>query len=112
MIRYLVGFAFVLASLLSFSAYSADSVDLAKGKALSSQCSVCHGKNGIAKDPESSNLAGQSALYLEKAMVDYQKGFREDRRMSIIVKQLSMEDIKNLAAWYAAFELTVKEPEL
>ncbi len=84
--------------------------DLEKGKALSSQCSVCHGKNGIAKDPESPNLAGLGAYYFEKALVDYQKGMREDRRMSIIAKSLSMEDIKNLAAWYSAFEITVKEP--
>lgn len=86
--------------------------DLSKGKALSKQCSVCHGKNGIAKDPESPNLAGQSALYIEKSLVDYQKGMRQDRRMSIIAKALSMEDIKDLAAWYAAFELTVKEPDM
>lgn len=86
--------------------------DLAKGKALSSQCSVCHGKDGLARDPESPNLAGQSALYLEKALIDYQKGTREDRRMSLIAKALSLQDVKNLAAWYAAFELTVKVPEI
>lgn len=86
--------------------------DLANGKALSSQCSVCHGKNGIAKDPEAGNLAGQSAFYLEKAMVDFQKGLRQDRRMSIIAQSLSLQDIKDLAAWYAAFELTVTEPKL
>ncbi|MEM7258059.1 MAG: cytochrome c [Pseudomonadota bacterium] len=102
-------FVFFGTLLLSVGVHAAD---LSQGKALSSQCSVCHGKDGIAKDPESPNLAGQSALYLEKAMVDYQKGHREDRRMSIIAKSLSMEDIKNLAAWYAAFELTVKAPEL
>ena len=45
-------------------------------------------------------------------MVDYQKGLREDRRMSIIAQSLSIDDVKNLAAWYAAFELTVKEPSL
>lgn len=102
---------FITVCLLLFS-LSAFSADRAKGKLLSSQCSVCHGKDGIARDPESPNLAGQSALYLEKAMVDYQKGLREDRRMSIIAKGLSLEDIKDLAAWYSAFELTVKEPEL
>lgn len=102
---------FIATGLFLFS-LSVFAADLSKGKLLSAQCSVCHGKNGVAKDPESPNLAGQSALYLEKAMVDYQKGFREDRRMSIIAKALTMEDVKNLAAWYAAFELTVKEPEI
>lgn len=86
--------------------------DIANGKALSTQCSVCHGKNGIATDPESPNLAGQGAYYLEKALVDYKKGMREDRRMSIIAQSLSLDDIKDLAAWYAAFEIVVKEPEL
>jgi len=90
----------------------AHGADLALGKGLSAQCSVCHGKDGLAIDPESPNLAGQSAYYLEKALVDYQKGMREDRRMSIIAKNLSLEDIKNLAAWYAAFEVTVQEPSL
>jgi len=104
--RYFIVTAITFIALPSFGG------DLSKGKALSSQCSVCHGKNGIAKDPESPNLAGQSALYIEKALVDYQKGFREDRRMSIIAKALSIEDVKDLAAWYSAFELTVKEPEI
>ena len=104
--RILVAAGLVVFSLSSFGA------DLAKGQSLSSQCSVCHGKNGIAKDPESPNLAGQSALYIEKTLVDYQKGLREDRRMSIIAKGLSMEDVKNLAAWYSAFELTVTEPSI
>lgn len=101
-----VGIALLLFSLSSFAA------DMAIGKSLSVQCSVCHGKNGIAKDPESPNLAGLSALYIEKTLVDYQKGMRQDRRMSIIAQSLSMEDIKNLAAWYSAFELTVKEPSI
>lgn len=86
--------------------------DPALGKSLSAQCSVCHGKDGIAKDPEAPNLAGMSAFYLEKSMRDYQSGAREDRRMSIIAKGLSLEDIKNLAAWYAAFEVSVTVPEI
>lgn len=104
--QLLLGAALMLFGLSSYGA------DMAAGKALSAQCSVCHGKNGIAKDPESPNLAGLSSLYIEKTIVDYQKGLREDRRMSIIAKALSMEDIKNLAAWYSAFELTVKEPSM
>lgn len=97
---------------LALASSSAVAGDLEKGKALASQCSVCHGKDGLAKDPESPNLAGLSALYIEKTLVDYQKGMREDRRMSIIAQALSMEDIKNLAAWFSAFEITVKEPEM
>lgn len=86
--------------------------DMANGKALSAQCSACHGKDGLSKDPEAPNLAGLSALYIEKSLVDYQKGARHDRRMSLIAQGLKKSQIKDLAAWYAAFKLTVKVPEI
>lgn len=83
-----------------------------EGKALSTQCSACHGKDGISRDPEAPNLAGQSAFYIEKQLVDYQKGIRQDRRMSLIAQSLDMTKIRNLAAYYAAFKITVTPPEL
>ncbi len=86
--------------------------DLSNGKKLSIQCSVCHGKDGISRNPEAPNLAGMSSLYIEKSLVDYRKGIRHDRRMSLIAAALSMEQIKDLAAWYSAFEITVRVPEL
>ncbi|MBH95683.1 MAG: cytochrome C554 [Gammaproteobacteria bacterium] len=86
--------------------------DLANGKALSAQCSACHGKDGLSRDPEAPNLAGLSALYIEKSLVDYQKGARHDRRMSLIAQGLKKPQIKDLAAWYAAFELTAKVPDI
>ena len=94
---------------LSSASFSAD---IANGRALSAQCSTCHGKNGLSKDPEAPNLAGLSSLYIEKALVDYKKGARQDRRMSLIAQALSKPQIKDLAAWYSAFELTVKVPEI
>ncbi|MDC0378942.1 cytochrome c [Litorivicinus sp.] len=101
----------VLCIALAMSGVSV-AADKANGKALSAQCSACHGKNGLSKDPEAPNLAGLSALYIEKSLVDYQKGARHDRRMSLIAQGLTKPQIKDLAAWYAAFELTVKVPEI
>ena len=75
-------------------------------------CAVCHGKDGVSRNPEAPNLAGMSSLYLEKSLVDYRKGIRQDRRMSLIASALSMEQIKDLAAWYSAFEISVKVPEI
>ena len=102
---------FILCAAMLISSVSL-SADMANGKALSSQCSACHGKNGLSKDPEAPNLAGLSSLYIEKALVDYKKGTRQDRRMSLIAQGLSKPQIKDLAAWYSAFELTVKVPEI
>ena len=86
--------------------------DMANGKALSVQCSTCHGKDGLSRDPETPNLAGLSSLYIEKALIDYKKGVRQDRRMSLMAQGLSKPQIKDLAAWYSAFEVTVKVPEI
>lgn len=84
---------------------------LAAGQELARQCSACHGKNGIAADPESSNLAGQSAFYIEKSLKDYKTGARQDRRMTLIAQALKDEEIKALAAWYSAFTLEVTPPQ-
>ena len=93
---------------LSSASYAAD---MSNGKALSAQCSACHGKDGLSRDPETPNLAGLSSLYIEKALVDYKKGMRQDRRMSLMAQGLSKSQIKDLAAWYSSFEVTVKVPE-
>jgi cytochrome c553 len=69
-------------------------------------------KMEFPETPRLPNLAGMSSLYLEKSLVDYRKGIRQDRRMSLIASALSMEQIKDLAAWYSAFEISVKVPEI
>ncbi len=100
-----------LAATLAALAGPGFAADPALGKAKARQCSVCHGKDGIGKDPEVPNLAGQSAFYLEKALKDFREGARQDRRMSLIAKPLSDEDIANLAAWFASFKITVEVPQ-
>ena len=81
------------------------------GQELARQCTVCHGSNGIANDPLSPNLAGQSAAYLEKSLKDFRAGARQDPRMSYVAQGLEDDDIKALAAWYASFVVDVTVPE-
>ncbi|MEO1140583.1 MAG: cytochrome c [Pseudomonadota bacterium] len=80
------------------------------GRQIAKKCSVCHGKLGIAQDPEMPNLAGQSAFYIEKSLKDFQSGAREDRRMTLMAEPLSDDDIRNVAAWYASLVVTVTPP--
>ncbi len=80
-------------------------------RALSKQCSVCHGKNGIANDPEVPSLAAQSSLYIEKSLKDFRAGIRQDRRMSLMAQNLTDEQIEDLAAWYSSFTVEVTMPE-
>ena len=100
-----------IVALASIGATPIIAADADNGKMLSRKCSACHGKDGMARDPEVPNLAGQSAFYVEKSLKDYQSGIREDRRMSLLVKTLDDNDIKDLAAWYASIKVTVELPE-
>lgn len=102
---------FAIIALACFTANPSFAANPEKGQILARKCSVCHGKNGMARDPEVPNLAGQSSLYLEKVLKDFRDGIREDRRMSLIVKTLSDEDIKDLSAWFSTFIVTVERPE-
>ena len=71
-------------------------------------CQACHGLDGLAKLPDAPHLSGQNPVYLEKALKDYRSGARRHEVMSIAVKALSDEDIRDLAAYYGAIEITVK----
>lgn len=99
------------AASFSMAGIAAQAADPENGQKLARKCSVCHGKTGMAKDPEVPNLAGQSSFYIEKTLKDFQSGAREDRRMSLLVKSLSDEEIKDLAAWYASIVVTAVVPE-
>ncbi|MFK7992868.1 MAG: cytochrome c [Granulosicoccus sp.] len=102
----------ICAGVLSCSAITwVHAADPVKGQQLARQCSVCHGKMGVASDPEMPNIAGQSALYLQKSLEEFRSGVRQDRRMSLMAQNLSDDDIKDLAAWYSSFIVEVSAPE-
>jgi len=98
-------------AVLAVFAISLEASDPAQGQVLSKQCTVCHGELGIARDPEVPNLAGQSAFYISKSLKEYQTGKRDDRRMTLMVENLSDQDIKDLGAWYESIQVTVSIPE-
>lgn len=108
--RFFTRFASATA-LFGFGVSPALAADPDNGRILARQCSVCHGKIGVAQDPEVPNLAGQSAFYIEKSLKDYQSGAREDRRMTLMAQPLTEEQIKDLAAWYASIVVTAEIPE-
>jgi cytochrome c553 len=84
--------------------------DAKAGRQKALQCQTCHGLDGQAKLPEAPNLAGQTDIYLAKALKDYRSGARRNDMMSVIAHALSDQDIDNLAAYYAAIPVTVGEP--
>ena len=104
--------AFALASALFAGAshtLAAGNVTAGRQKAL--QCQTCHGLDGLSKLPEAPHLAGQPEPYLVKSLNEYRKGVRKNDMMTIVVEQLSDQDVADLAAFYAAIEVTVKVPK-
>lgn len=82
---------------------SAQAADIEAGKAKSQTCQACHGVDGNGMgDPQYPKIAGQHADYLVKALQDYRSGARKNAIMAGFAGTLSDEDIKNLAAYYAA----------
>ncbi|MCD6026483.1 MAG: cytochrome c [Solimicrobium sp.] len=100
-------FAACAASLsMSQSAWSADIVGNAKAAETKvAMCVGCHGIPGYkATFPEVyqvPKLGGQTAKYLENALLAYRKGDRTHPTMDGIAKSLSDQDIADLAAYYA-----------
>ena len=81
--------------------------DVKAGRLLAQKCQACHGLDGLAKTPDAPNLAGQSENYLAKALTDFKSGARKNEMMALVAPTLSDEDIANLAAYFAAIEVTV-----
>ena len=96
------------ALLVASPAASAGDVKAGRQKAL--QCQTCHGLDGLSRLPEAPHLGGQPEIYLAKSLDDFRKGIRRNDMMSIVVQQLSDQDVADLAAYYAAIEVTVKPP--
>ncbi|MGS2724159.1 c-type cytochrome [Porticoccus sp. GXU_MW_L64] len=82
----------------------ATAADIQAGKAKSASCAACHGPQGISNNPEWPNLAGQKDRYLEKQMIAFRDGKRKDPLMTPMVKHLSDQDIKNIAAYFASLK--------
>ena len=68
---------------------------------------MCHGLDGLSKIPEAPNIAGQNETYMIAQLTAFKSGERKNDMMSMIAPTLSADDINNLAAYYAAIEITV-----
>jgi len=93
------------------SVVAAQAADRKAGRQKALQCQTCHGLDGQAKLPDAPNLAGQTEVYLAKALKDYRDGGRKNEMMSLVARNLKDDDIADLAAYYAAIPVTVGPPK-
>lgn len=101
-----------LAVMLAAMPATASAADIKAGRQKAMQCSVCHGRDGVAVNPDAPNLAGESAIYIEKQLKAFRSGARQNEQMTIMAKDLSDADIADLAAWYQAMKVSVTLPDV
>ncbi|HXX07263.1 MAG TPA: c-type cytochrome [Pseudolabrys sp.] len=72
-------------------------------EAKAQMCVACHGQNGVPTDPKTIPIiAGQQQSYLVKQLHDYRSGDRDNPVMTPIAKGLAQEDLRKIAAYFAA----------
>ncbi|MSQ99234.1 MAG: cytochrome c4 [Xanthomonadales bacterium] len=80
--------------------------DAAAGQAKSAICSACHGADGNSMVPQWPKLAGQHRDYLVRQVTLIKAGARPVPEMVGIVATLSDQDIADIAAWFAAQQMS------
>lgn len=88
----------------------------AKGQAIAGgACAACHGPDGNSPLPVNPNLAGQHPEYIFKQLRNFKTGERANPIMMGMTAGLSEEDMRDVAAYYAAqrpARLAVKDKDL
>lgn len=100
--------AWLAAGALACAGALAGPLDAGREKAMA--CSVCHGQLGLSVQPDAPHLAGQPALYLATQLRAYRSGRRQHEVMAVMAKNLSDDDISQLAAWFSAIKVQATAP--
>jgi cytochrome c553 len=87
-----------------------DAADARAGRQKITVCQACHGLDGLSKNPEAPNLAGQIEGYLVKALTEYKSGARKNETMNIVAKDLADQDMADIAAYYSSIQVDVLPP--
>ena len=84
--------------------------DPTNGRKIANMCRTCHGLNGFAQIPIAPHIGGEPKEYLEAQMLAFKTGTREHEIMTIVAGGLSVEQIADVAAWYASHTATATLP--
>lgn len=81
---------------------TADPADAPEG------CVSCHGTDGIAVTDGVPNLAGETNIYIATQLKAFRGGKRSSEVMAAMAEDLSDDDIRALADWFAAVKLDIE----
>ncbi len=101
-LKYSVVIALIAAFLWTSPTFAADKI---AGEQLASNCLGCHDTNehsGHTAHSPTPTLRAQQPAYLINQLTAFKTGSRNDPVMTAMASNLSDDDIKNLAAYYAS----------
>lgn len=100
-----IGAALLLAASLGASAFASQAQEgnaTAPADVDVGACQSCHGSDGVSRNPNVPNLAGQQAGYLAAQLRAFKAGTRRNELMQSIASQLSDAQIDVLAQYWHA----------
>ncbi|WP_156391969.1 MULTISPECIES: c-type cytochrome [unclassified Roseateles] len=83
---------------------------MTKARSLAATCANCHGTNGRARGAVMAPLAGMKAEVMLETLADYRSGKRPGTVMPQIVKGYTPEQLRLVAAYFAALPATEARP--
>jgi cytochrome c553 len=89
----------LLVALVAASSAGAAAADVEAGRRKAEACAGCHGLEGHGTMPGTPSLAGQPAYFTHWQLIKYRDGRRQDPQMSPFAKNLTDEDMGDLAAF-------------
>lgn len=94
------GMAFFFVALTTPHAWAAP--DAIAGKDKAQLCAACHGENGVSSIPGTPHLAAQPPLSVFYQLLQFRDQRRKGGGMEAIAATLSEQDMRDIAAYYAA----------
>jgi cytochrome c553 len=92
----------VIAALAAASVFAHAAVDLKSAADKAQACLACHGPGGISQMAQTPSLAGQPDGFLQWQLVFFRSGQRKSPVMQPLAAALKDDDIRGLAAYFAA----------
>jgi cytochrome c553 len=77
---------------------------------IESRCALCHGREGESASAIYPRLAAQHPDYLMKQLKDFRDGRRKSETMSGMTRDLTDQDVGELAAWFASRVAGARRP--
>ena len=98
---------FFIRSVLFAPIFLASLLDAASGADASplqdvlAQCAACHGADGVARDVEVPNLAGQHDRYLLTQLQNFRSGKRPHKEMRYMSRHITDDEMEAIAQYYS-----------